>query len=137
MYTIIKEAQKASNTKKTRLTPKAIQAGREHKTITLSFGAICRYIDKLNKQDLLEAKGFKPLAIEQINENGAFKSIRPLLSEKQTAKLNDPIKNIFGLTGLIYTANRIDKAAAEKAKIEAIKQKNAALTKKAIKSSKK
>ena len=111
---IFNKSQSASNKSKSRKVNKAVEAGRKHKAHTLSLGAICRYIDKLSKQGLLESEGFKPNAIKSIQENGAFKTIRPLLNEKQEKKLLDPKTNIFGLTGLIYTANRLDKKPSKK-----------------------
>ena len=104
----ISEAQKGNNTKRVYKPTKLVLANREHKGITLSLGAICRYIDKLKTQNLLGQKGFKPNAIEAIEKNGAFKTIRQLLNDKEEIKLSDK-KKFWSLYALSCIANRLDK----------------------------
>lgn len=131
MKVIISKSSSANNTNKSR-TKSPKQLGNErHKEQTISFGAICRYIDKQAKLNLLDQEGFKPLAIESINKNGAFKTLRPLLNEKEETKLVN--KKAFSYWTLSTIANRIDTKAKEDAKKEAEK----VATKQAIKNNKK
>jgi hypothetical protein len=104
----ITDSQKGNNTKRSYKPTKLVLANREHKGITLSLSAICRYIDKLKTQNLLAQKGFKPNAIESIEKNGAFKTIRPLLNDKEQIKLADK-KKFWSLYSLSCIANRLDK----------------------------
>lgn len=103
----IKESQKGNNTKRVYKPTKLVLANKEHKDVTLSLSAICRYIEKLNKQKLLEQKGFKKKSIKSIEDKGAFKTIRALLNEKEETKLVN--KNVWSLYTLTCIANRLDK----------------------------
>ena len=103
----IQESQKGNNRKRAYKPTKLVLANKEHKGVTLSLSAICRYIEKLSKQKLLEQKGFKKKAIKSIEEKGAFKTIRELLNEKEEDKLLN--RNVWSLYTLTCIANRLDK----------------------------
>ena len=57
----------------------------QHKTDTRSIGAICRYIDKLIKQGKIK-ESLKADVLELVKKNGAFRTIQPLLNDKEQSK---------------------------------------------------
>jgi len=104
---IITEAQKGTNQKRVYKPSNLIRANHEHKNITLSLSAICRYIDKLNTQNLLDQKGFKPNAIKLIKDAGAYRVVRHYLNEKEEEKLKDK-KKFWSLYSLTCIVNRCE-----------------------------
>lgn len=100
---IFNESLSALNNKKTRLKSALSRANNEHKQETRGLSALCRYIDKLSKQNLLAQKGFKSNAVKSIAKNGAFKTIKPLMNEKEASR------KLFSLWTLGLIANRLDK----------------------------
>ena len=105
---IFKSEMSASVKGRTKLKSALSRANQEHKIDTRGFSAICRYIDKLSKQGLLEQKGFKPNAVKSIAQNGAFKTIKPLMNEREQNR------DLFTLWTLGLIANRLDKKESKK-----------------------
>ena len=125
---ILKDSQNGNNTIKTkRVKTENSRNNDEQKRQTRSLGAVCRFIDKETKLDLYTEKTFKPLALESIINNGAYKTIKPLLTEKENKQ------KYFSAYKLCQIANRLDSTNKERLRIE----RNKATTIQAIKNVKK
>tara|TARA_R110002020_G_scaffold326326_1_gene541996 strand:- start:506 stop:874 length:369 start_codon:yes stop_codon:yes gene_type:complete len=92
---------------KVRLKTQKSKQNDKHKEEGRSFGAVCRFIDKEIKNGNYTSETFKPLALESIINKGAYKTIKPLLNEKE---LTRKYHSAFTVCGI---ANRLDKIALE------------------------
>ena len=92
---------------KVRLKTQKSKQNDKHKEEGRSFGAVCRFIDQEIKNGNYTSETFKPLALESIINKGAYKTIKPLLNEKE---LTRKYHSAFTVCGI---ANRLDKIALE------------------------